>query len=464
MRFISPILTAAVMTFAFAACTGAEGDRGNKTTAATPTASGTPAPAPEQTVDPAADFPELTPFSAELQVTLHDIRARVAEVRGLSIHPTAQEGLVSREALAEYGRDQFALLEDEDAADIEASEAAVALMGLVPPGYTFETFAGEMANITAGVYYFEADRLVLVGENPDDLSISEELTIAHEYAHSLQDAKFDLAAFIEKWTNSQQDEEGYTSYSETLRCLIEGDAELTQRLYAEEVYGADWKDLAEAEGAGDEPVEFDIPDFLLQSVAFYYRDCVSFVEMLYAEGGWAAVNAAYEDPPGTTEQIIDMEKYKAREWADEPKPESLDGRLDGWSELDGGQFGQYDIYNYIGSRTGDYSLGALASFGWSSGWIRFFRNDSDPTRIAVEVNLALDEEFGLSFFEEAFSAVLESHGVSPEDVSTAEDVSRWVTNDEFHQHGALVAGDAEPSVRLIFATDEAALDTFLSVD
>jgi hypothetical protein len=294
--------------------------------------------------------------------------------------------------------------------------------------------------------------------------MSEELTIAHEYTHSLQDGKYDLDAFFDKWTESVQEEEGYTSYSETLRCLIEGDAELTQRLYAEDAYGEDWEELEEEESADDEPIEFDIPDFLLRSFAFYYGDCVRFVEALYEEGGWAAVNAAYEDPPGTTEQIIDVEKYKAGEWADEPKPASLEDQLVGWSEVDGGQWGQYDTFNYFASRTDDYSLGAEVSYGWSSGWIRFFRDDSNASRIAVEVKLAWDEDFGAYFFGLFFSDVLQSHGVSDSEVSTTGDVRRWVTTDGFNQHGAIVASDSEPTVRLIFASDEAALDTLLAVE
>jgi hypothetical protein len=459
LRPLSLALSAALLTLAVSACGETKEETGDETTA-----SETSTPLPKESSDPVEDFPELTPFSAELQKTLHDIRAKVAEIRGLPVHPTAQEGLVSREALAAYGRDQFSSLEEEDAADIAASEAVLTLMGLIPPGYTFETFVEEKSNVTAGVYYFEADRLVLVGENPDKLSMSEELTIAHEYTHSLQDGKYDLDVFFDKWTESVQEEEGYTSYSETLRCLIEGDAELTQRLYAEDVYGDDWEELEEEESADDEPIEFDIPDFLLRSFAFYYGDCVRFVEALYEEGGWAAVNAAYEDPPGTTEQIIDVEKYKAREWADEPKPEDLEEELVGWSEVDGGQWGQYDTYNYIASRTDDYSLGAEVSYGWSSGWIRFFRDDSNAGRIAVEVKLAWDEDFGAYFFALFFSDVLQSHGVSDDEVSTTGDVRRWVTSDGSNQHGAIVASDSESTVRLIFASDEAALDTLLSVE
>jgi len=424
------------------------------TMAPTIVSSGTPAPS--------VGFPELTPFAPELESQLHEIRDRVSAIRGLSIHPTVQEGFVSRAALAEYGRDQFAALEDEDADDLESAEAMLRIMGLIPPDYTFETYAEEQANIIAGVYYFESDRLVLVGEDIGDLSVSDELTLAHEYVHSVQDAKYDLEAFIQRWTESEAEEEGYTSYSETLRCLIEGDAELAQRLYAEEKYGPDWAELVRAESADDLPIEFDIPEFLLRGFGFYYSDCVAFVEALYDRGGWASVNAAYEDPPGTTEQILSIEKFAAGEVASRPKPQSLDGQLKGWSEAFGGQFGQFDVYNYLLTRTGDPFASVLASLGWGSGWIRLFSDDAAPSEVAVEIRLVWDAEFGTSAFADAFDAVLESHSVTPGDESVYP--RRWITNDGLSQHGALLVNDEQASVRLIFATSEAGLDALLEVN
>jgi hypothetical protein len=429
-----------------------------------PTTAPTMAPAIESpgTPAPSVGFPELTPFAPELESQLHEIRDRVSAIRGLSIHPTAEEGIVSREALAKYGRDQFAALEDEDADDVESAEAMLRIMGLIPQDYTFETYAEEEANIIAGVYYFESDRLVLVGEDIGDLSVSDELTLAHEYVHSVQDAKYDLGAFIERWTESEAEEEGYTSYSETLRCLIEGDAELAQRLYAEETYGPNWEELVRDERADDPPIEFDIPEFLLRGFGFYYSDCVAFVEALYAQGGWASVNAAYEDPPGTTEQIISIEKFAAGEVASGPKPQPLDGQLKGWSEVSGGQFGQFDVYNYLLTRTGDSFASILASFGWGSGWIRLFNADAAPSEVAVEIRLVWDAEFGTSIFVDAFDAVLESHSVTPGDESVYP--RRWITNDGLAQHGALLVNDEQASVRLIFATSEAGLDALLEVN
>lgn len=409
------------------------------------------------------DFPELTPFPPAMEERLHEIRDKVAEIRGLPIHEEAQEGLLTTEALQDYGLDQFAALEADETQDLAAFEATLTLMGLAPPGYTIEDYVLDSNEIIAGVYYFEADRLVLVGEATGELSIADELTLAHEYAHSLQDWEFDLGEFLVEWTELQLEEDGYSSYGDTLSCLIEGDAELTQRLYAEEVLGDDWREQLAAESVDDEPVDSDLPEFLVRSIAFNYGECVLFVEALYEDGGWDAVNAAYEDPPATQEQILDPDKYHARELASGPKPDSLEDELDGWSQAFEGQFGAFDVFNYVVSRTGDSITAATSALGWGSGWIRTYRDDGDASRIAVELTFRWDSGVDYLEFLGAFLLVLESYGVSPEDIQ-GEDVFRWTALEEYGQHGALILDEDSTKTQIIFATDEEALEMFLPAD
>ncbi len=408
------------------------------------------------------DFPELTPFPPAMEERLHEIRDKVAEIRGLPIHEEAQEGLITAEALEQYGLEQFAVLEDNDQ-EIEAAEATWTLLGLVPSNYTLEDYVSDSSSVIAGLYYFEADRLVLVGEATGELSIADELTLAHEYAHSLQDWEFDLDKFLVKWAESKAEEDGYSSYQDTLSCLIEGDAILTERLYAEEVFGPDWEEQLDAESADDEPIDIDLPEFWLRALAFDYVECPAFVEALYEEGGWDAVNAAYEDPPATQEQVLDLDKYRDGELASGPKPDGIEDEIDGWSQLSEGQFGAYDVFNYILTRTGDPFSSAIASAGWGSGWLITYGDDSDASRVAVDISFRFDTRADWAEFIIAFFGVLESYGVTPED-SSADQIFRWTALEEYGQHGALIQEEDRAKVRIIFATDEEALEMFLPAD
>jgi len=407
------------------------------------------------------DFPELTPFPASMAERLHEIRDKVADIRGLPINEEAEEGLVTTEALQEYGRGQYAALEEEDEADVEAGEATLELLGLVPPGFSFEEdYSDQSTELIAGLYYFEEDRLVLVGEATDDLTVSEELTLAHEYTHSLQDAHYDLEEYFTMWTESQLEEDGYSSYSETLSCLIEGDAELTQRLYAEEEIGEDWREQAAADYA-DDPPSFDLPDFLLRATYFNYTDCVAFVEQLYEDGGWDAVNAAYDDPPATTEQVLHPEKYHSGELARTPKPESLAQDVDGWTELSGGQFGEYDVYNYVLTLSDDIFAALTGAEGWGAGWVSVYRDEDDPSRVAVHISLDWDTPEDYGEFLLAFGGVLESYGVAPENVAVA-DVLRWTAEADFDQFGAALLNEDLLRVEMIFSGDEDGRETFVA--
>ena len=49
------------------------------------------------------DFPELTPFPPAMEERLHEIRDKVAEIRGLAVHEEAQEGEPRKEEVTPRG-------------------------------------------------------------------------------------------------------------------------------------------------------------------------------------------------------------------------------------------------------------------------------------------------------------------------------------------------------------------------
>ena len=51
------------------------------------------------------------------------------------------------------------------------------------------------------------------------------------------------------------------------------------------------------------------PHVVQSTYAFPYREGVRFVGGLFSDGGWPSVNAAFADPPRSTEQVLHPEKY-----------------------------------------------------------------------------------------------------------------------------------------------------------
>ena len=405
--------------------------------------------------DEGTPFPTLTPFPSPLAERLHAIRDRAARLRGLAPFDRVIEGTITRETLAAYYDASFEELDEEERADIDASEVVLRLLGLIDADDDLRSiFTEEFSGVIAGQYVPAEDRLVLVSVADGDIGISDEITLAHEYVHSFQDGAYDLDAFRERWAKSDLERDGYTQYSETLACLIEGDASLADELYAEQVFGPDWREQAAAEEPPDSGGgEIDIPPFLLRSFAFRYNECPAFVRSLYDEGGWAAVNAAFENPPDTTEQVLHPDKYRSRELANTGPPVDLTEDLDGWKRLDSAQFGEYDVFNYAVTLTGSPEAAVIAAAGWGSGWVRSYRDNENSARAVVQLSLGWDTRQDLFEFVSVFDAILAARGAQVEPVS--EGNIRWTAEGQL---GVAFLDLTLNRVEIRIATDADALE------
>lgn len=148
-----------------------------------------------------------------------------------------------------------------------------------------------------GYYDFEDKQMVVVTDA--GLTAAARITYAHEYTHALQDAAFDSSA-------KQQAAGGQRDGELALLALEEGDATTAMVLWA--IGNLSAEELA---GITETPVPdmSGIPDWMVRLLEFPYLSGAEFVGQLYASGGWDAVNAAYEDLPASTEQVLHPQKY-----------------------------------------------------------------------------------------------------------------------------------------------------------
>ena len=401
----------------------------------------------------AVPFPSLTPFPNDLTTRLHEIRDRVSRIRGLSANEGIDEGMVSSDTLRDYYAASVNDLDEKEEADLDAYNVVLKLLGVIGPDDDLRQIYGdEFSSLVAGIYAPEKDALVLVSAADDVLGVRDEITIAHEYVHSFQDGKYDLEEFDKRFLEGDLEEDGYTQYSDTLSCLLEGDASLADEQYAEQVFGADWQDHVEAESADDAPPDIDIPEFLVRDFYFNYNECLDFVRGLYTEGGWATVDAAYSDPPDTTEQLLHIDKYHDRELANIGPPIDLTEDLEGWKLLDSSQFGEFDVYNWAATLTGEPAAARAVGAGWGSGWVRTYRDADDDARAIVQLSLSWDTENDLREFLGIYDVMLGALGAQAELVS--EGNVRWTAPG---QAGVLFVDDKLESIEIRVATDAEAL-------
>lgn len=381
-------------------------------------------------------LPDLEPFTAEQEQRLHEIRDVAAKVRGLDVNEETIEGTLSRSIFRAYIDEEYAKIDDDDKAEIEAFSVALRLFHLIgPDDDIIELVSEDDGTSILGMYLSEEGRLVLITDSGADIDPYNEMILAHEYVHSFQDVAFDserLHAYIDN-----DDNDSRTEYDTTISCLKEGDATLTMVLYMEEVYGDDWRDVAFTDDEDeDEEAEAALPPALERYNNFNYIECTRFVTTLYRDGGWEAVNAAYQNPPRTTEQILHPEKFLAREAPRNPAPASIVDTLgEGWSLLDISPFGEFDVYNYLVTILEDELVAAQAAAGWGSGSTAIYVQDQDdiagdPT---VLVHLRLDWDSTVDFLEflTVFGEVINIVSDGEWEIDQVAVTLQWENTDEY---------------------------------
>jgi len=296
---------------------------------------------------------------------LNGIASQAGELRQLDCE-TVPVHLMNRDEL----REMLVQDSEEDLNEIDATQELLILLDLLDEGQNLRDIMVEAyTQDVLGFYDADKDELYVVSET-GDLGPLDRLTLAHEYAHAIQDQHFDLTSL-----GGQNDD---SEASSALDALIEGDATVVQALYF-------WSYLDPGEQAaigemtaepGKEPGA-GVPPVIQQTMMFPYQYGLVFVMALIEEGKWKAVNDAYGDPPKSTEQIMHPEKYI--ENRDDPLavtlPDMAAALRHGWSELDSDVFGEFSLKLYLEAFL-DSSEAETAAAGWGGDRYTFLEDDA----------------------------------------------------------------------------------------
>ena len=251
--------------------------------------------------------------------------ARIERLRGLEFEGRVPVEVISREEYrtrSVFGADRSGA---HHAWQEQVWEAPLVVGEDRNASAAFDALYGESV---LGYYSPGSDRIVLVSDAARP--VVDRTTLAHELVHALQDQRFGFVGA------------GSRDASLAHEGLTEGDARYVETLY-EEAYAANWSCLprperaggteGSANGAGSANASGDgaIDRGLFAYVYQPYADGPGFVHRLRQRGGWAAVNAAYDDRPASTEQTIHPERYPEDDPAAAPVP---DRSAPNWSRFD----------------------------------------------------------------------------------------------------------------------------------
>ena len=312
---------------ALAACTP-------ESSSSSSTSSPEPQPPPSGTTQAAATTiaPTLPPGT---EVLPESLRAEIARLipatealRELAFLEAPAIDVISTEELTERVVAQVA----EEYEDVETDEALYRLLGLVPPDYDLlDNLTMLYGEQVAGYYEGDTKELVVTARN-DEFTPLEEATLVHELTHALTDQHHAFNSEFDRLFESDLFDRG-----SALQAVIEGDASLVETLFAQQLSPADQQEFLEEAFNIDTTVFDSVPKFIQDSLIFPYDAGVSFIQSIWIEGGFAAVDELYTNPPVSTEQVLTPSDFGTDPPAEMEVP---DRELDGYERSYGSTWGE----------------------------------------------------------------------------------------------------------------------------
>jgi hypothetical protein len=256
--------------------------------------------------EPAASSEGESAKERALQARLAAALAYVSGIRSLPATSDVKGRLIGR---AEIERFIHGELEADAPPDLlEATTAVLYGFGTVDSSFDYRATVVKLMTSQLLGFYDPKRKTFFVG---GDLSGEEaDVTLWHELVHALQDQHYDLS----RLTAFQP---GGGDRQSAVHALAEGDATSTMLDAMLAPRGATALDVPEslfqAQSVLSGAVIQDAPPILVRSLLAPYMDGLAFTNALRQKGGFAAVDAAWRDPPTSTEQVLHPEKYAARE-------------------------------------------------------------------------------------------------------------------------------------------------------
>ena len=331
------------------------GPDASPTSEPTPSEDATPSTDPSGDQSPSAE--PSAPTEAETQAILDEIEEQVIAIRGLAAADIGPADIITRDELAVELQQLFD--EQYPPEERERDNIALRALGLLQPDQDVADLQLQLlGDQVLGFYDRFENRMVVVSDA--GLDVEARITYAHEYTHALQAAAFGGDAL-------DTDTPGDDDRGLARLAMIEGDATMTMLAWMLQHLTQD--EILEYFAGVELPDTAGIPSWMVAQLGFPYEAGLTWTTAL--TGGdptrpdYTEIDAAFGDPPDSTEQIIELEKWEAREAPETIVLPDLAAALGaGWEEVDSTPIGQATIeimLEYFG-------ISAVEAGDAGSGW------------------------------------------------------------------------------------------------
>ena len=421
MRIKHPLLW-----LAFVVALALNGCQSSASTTTVPASPATALPTPTQTAASPTPTPEVTdesacpPLDADLLFQMEEIESQVTQLRGILPSESVSRSLLTPDQLRETVIHDF--LGDYTQEDALQDVRLLSLLGLIEPGIDlWQLYADLFTEQVAGFYDTETDEMIVICGS--GFGGVERLTYAHEYTHALQDQAYDIRDGLQ-YNNDACEADSERCFA--IQALIEGDATLLQEQWLRTFAGdEDRSDLLEFFADFDMPVFDSAPAYIQSELTFPYFWGLNFIRTLYLDGGWAAVDTAYQNPPLSSEQILHPERYPKDPPVDLVSPNVSDALSSGWEKTVHDVLGEWATRMVLDEYL-PIDEASLAAEGWGSDLLLFFYQEEDDVDALVLIT-----QWDTMRDAHEFSAAFLDYGLGrygdPERPSSTS--ARWITED-----------------------------------
>jgi hypothetical protein len=286
---------------------------------------------------------------------LQRIEQQVQQLRGLSTKSQVPLRFLDQQGLSQYLVQNF----DRDYLpnERESDQKLLSTLGVLNQGDNVVQILLDLLTEQVIGTYSADDKVMYVVGGASSFGPDEQVTFAHEFTHSLQDQYYDLNKLMPKHTDNDD-------RSEAIQALVEGDAVLVQRLWAQSALSP--TELSQlGQGSSDSSSKlFQAPNFIREQLLFPYGDGFNFVRQIYQAGGTGAVDEVFRNPPDSTEQILHPDKYRAHEKPVAVSLPDLSGSLgQGWRQINQNTLGEMALRLMLEEYT-DANRASRAAAGW----------------------------------------------------------------------------------------------------
>jgi hypothetical protein len=355
-----------------------------------PTQQPPPAPPPKPSQPKEQEEVKITPQQAqELFHSVDQILAFDSKQTGLPIRKEVKRRLTSREEVVSYLTKH---MKDQDVKRLRRSELVLKKFGLLPRDFDLEKLLVALLREQVAGYYDSKTKTVnLLDWVPLE---EQEPVMAHELTHALQDQTVGL----EKWMKKGEKDLAETKKDPTpadiendeidnaRQAVVEGQAEAIMLQYELAPVGrsiVNSPELVETMEAGmisgtpDSTVFKDAPIFLRESLTFPYSYGLEFVVKLWQKSGKEkAFAAVLSNPPHTTRQIMEPDKYLSGEKIEPMRVPDFSRDFKNYLKFDIGAMGEFDVAVLIEQYAGKAASKRLYP-EWRGGYYYAARSKTD---------------------------------------------------------------------------------------